>query len=152
LDQAFEQSYREIQQFVFPAQARELPSDVNRDDPGRGVERDLEWDRPLVPAFGFPIEDQAGFYRHSRSVVVDDMVTALATDRVRDAQAAQPSMSVASPVPEGAPVRSELASLVTTSNIPLVSLLSAAAALAGWLWSRSVRKGRIRLRALGVKL
>jgi hypothetical protein len=142
LDQALEQSRRDIEQVVSPAQGRLMP--IERDQ--LEVDRQLEWERPIMPVgTGWVSDRRETSPRDPASIVDNDTINALAADRLPTAGG--PESTRPAVAGDGAPARSEPASFVKAGTLPLLSVLSASTAIMGWLWTRRNRKRRLGLRA-----
>jgi hypothetical protein len=144
LDQAFEQSRRDIQR-VDSVGAQRLIS-TQRDQVE--FDRQLEWERPIVPAATGWVSDRIDLSLDDKALAVEeDAAWALAADQIQTAGDAGSTLGAGARHDASAP--SEVVSFVTTSSLPLLSALSASTAITGWLWSRRNRKRRLDHPVLG---
>jgi len=142
LDQALEQSHRHIQQVVSPAQGRLMPDERDQLE----HDRQLEWERPIMPATTGWVPDRREKLLRDTSLVGSDAIDALAADRVESAGG--PESSRSGIAGDDAQARSDRAPFVQAGTIPLLWALSASTAITGWLWTRRNRKRRIGLPGL----
>ncbi len=143
LDQALEQSHRDLQQVVSPARGRLMPDERDLLE----LDRQLEWERPIIPVGAGWVSDRPETSPRDRASVVDsDAINALAADRLQTASGLESSRPAVAG--EDAPPHSEPASIVKAASLPLLSALSASTAITGWLWTRRNRKRRLGLPGL----
>jgi hypothetical protein len=139
LDQAFEQSHREIQK-ADPGARGLMPTERERLE----LDQQLNWERSIVPvATGWVSDRGDGSLGESGSLVDDDAINSIAGDQLQVSLGAESSPRARDG--NEAEHRSESMSFLTAASLPLLSALSATTALTGWLWTRRHRKRRLAL-------
>jgi len=140
LDQALEQSRRDIQQAASRAEGRLMPNERDQLE----LDRQLEWERPIMPgATGWVSDRRETSPLDTASVIDSDAINALAADQLQTASG--PESSLPAVASQGAPAHSDPVSFVKAGTLPLVSVLSVSTAITGWLWARRNRKRRLGL-------
>jgi len=146
LDQALEQSCREIQQRISPSPGRVILNKRDQLD----LDRQLEWEWPIVPgATGWVSDRQETSRADMASVVNNDAIDSVANDQSQAAGGVASSLHGIPSASPDAPAPSEFASFVKASALPLLSTLSAITAATGWFWTRRNRKRLPSLPSLG---
>ena len=119
VDQALEQTCRDVRDGVLSSQARK-PEDAGST---RGPRDSIEWQGPILPAVQArsPVHEQGP--RRPR----DSSVSAPARRQAGRATAVSPPDSIDGP-------------RVVLGSTPLLSIVSISTAIAGWFWSRRQRR------------
>ena len=129
LNQAFEQSQRDVEQAFFSSTRQPI-------DEARGArDEGLRWQGPILPASEQGSFDRVrGSSRTGRPTAADEATSPRGRNEARPVRS---SMS-------DAPVHSDEAPTVAAASLPTISAVSAFGLIAGWVWTQRKRWERFR--------